>query len=133
MSKSSSRNILILLFIGVLMGALDISIVGPALPAISHSINIAREALSWVFSIYVLFNLIGLPLLARLSDVFGRRLVYVVSVSIFAIGSIMVSLAHNYEFLLIGRAVQGFGSSGIFPVAAAVIGDVFPPEKREEL
>ena len=130
MSKTDKPYILALLFLGVLMGALDISIVGPAIPEISHSIHIAREALSWVFSIYVLFNLIGLPLLARLSDVFGRRNLYVISVLIFAIGSIIVALSHSYELLLFGRAIQGFGASGIFPVASAVIGDVYPPEKR---
>jgi EmrB/QacA subfamily drug resistance transporter len=112
------------------MGALDISIVGPALPEISRSVHMEREALSWVFSIYVLFNLIGLPLLARLSDVYGRKYLYVISVAIFGVGSIIVSLSHGYEMLLFGRAIQGFGSSGIFPVASAVIGDVYPPEKR---
>ena len=128
-TKKNSR-ILILLFVGVLMGALDISIVGPAIPSIEKSIRVIERDLSWIFSIYVLFNLVGIPLMARLSDIHGRRWIYVASVAIFGIGSVVVALSHDITFLLIGRAIQGFGASGIFPVASATIGDVFPIEKR---
>jgi len=112
------------------MGALDISIVGPAIPAIEQTIKIDHRSLSWIFSIYVLFNLVGVTFLAKLSDLFGRRNIYILSVAIFALGSAIVSLSDDITVLLIGRAVQGFGASGIFPVASAVIGDIYPPEKR---
>lgn len=124
------RNILILLFIGVLMGAIDISIVGPAIPSIERTIHMNDRDVSWIFSIYVLCNLVGISLMARLSDVFGRRWIYIISIAVFAAGSMVVFLSDKLTPLLIGRAIQGFGSSGIFPVAAAVIGDVFPVEKR---
>ena len=119
-----------LLFVGVLMGALDLAIIGPALPAIQTEFGLDNRALSWLFNIYVLAQLIGTPLLAKLSDRHGRRLIYVLCVSGFGIGSLMLVLAGNQETLMIGRAVQGFGASGIFPVAAAVIGDTFPKEKQ---
>jgi MFS family permease len=127
--KHNSR-ILILLFIGVLMGALDISIVGPAIPSIEKTIRMADRDVSWIFSIYVLCNLVGISLMARLSDFFGRRLIYIMSIAVFGIGSLVVAFSHEMTPLLVGRAIQGFGSSGIFPVASAVIGDVFPIEKR---
>ena len=130
MDKHRNGKILILLFSGVLMGALDISIVGPAIPSIEQSIHVDHQSLSWIFSIYVLFNLIGVSLLAKLSDLFGRRYIYMLSVTIFAIGSAVVAYSDDISMLLFGRAIQGFGSSGIFPVASAVIGDIFPPEKR---
>ena len=130
MEQRRNGKILALLFTGVLMGALDISIVGPAIPAIEQTIQIDHRSLSWIFSIYVLFNLVGVSLLAKLSDLYGRRNIYVFSVVVFALGSIIVAFSDNITFLLIGRAVQGFGASGIFPVASAVIGDIFPPEKR---
>ncbi len=122
--------ILVLLFIGVLMGALDISIVGPAIPSIERTMHVGERDLSWIFSIYVLFNLVGISLMAKMSDAFGRRNIYVMSVAIFGIGSLVVSLAHDIHWLLIGRAIQGLGSSGIFPVATAVVGDIFPVERR---
>jgi EmrB/QacA subfamily drug resistance transporter len=130
MKQTNTRGILSVLFVGVLMGALDISIVGPAIPSIEQNIAMDQKALAWVFSIYVLFNLSGISLMAKFSDRYGRRLIYVISIAVFAIGSLLVSIAGSYKFLLLGRAVQGFGSSGIFPVASAVIGDIYPPEKR---
>jgi EmrB/QacA subfamily drug resistance transporter len=125
-----NNKVLALLFFGVLMGALDISIVGPAIPSISSSIGVAQKDLSWIFSIYVLFNLVGISLFAKLSDLFGRRSIYMTTLAIFGVGSLVVSLANNLDLLLLGRAIQGFGASGIFPVASAVVGDQFPPEKR---
>ena len=129
-TAASSKAIMALLFVGVLMGALDLAIIGPALPAIQTEFGLDNRELSWLFNIYVLAQLIGTPLLAKLSDRHGRRLIYVLCVSGFGIGSLMLVLAGNQETLMIGRAVQGFGASGIFPVAAAVIGDTFPKEKQ---
>jgi len=125
-----NNKVLALLFLGVLMGALDISIVGPAIPSISETIKVTQKNLSWIFSIYVLFNLVGISLFAKLSDLYGRRSIYMTTLAIFGTGSLVVSLAPNFDILLLGRAIQGFGASGIFPVAAAVVGDQFPPEKR---
>ncbi len=131
-SDPKKRNrILALLFFGVLMGALDIAIVGPALPAIKQSFSVTSDrATTWVFSIYVLFNLIGTPLMSKLSDTFGRKTIYIIDITIFAVGSLIVALAPHFWFVLLGRGIQGFGAGGIFPVASAVIGDTFPPEKR---
>ncbi|HHY54696.1 MAG TPA: MFS transporter [Chloroflexi bacterium] len=124
------NKVLWILFFGVLMAALDIAIVGPALPAIQTAFQVDARALSWVFNIYVLMNLIGTPLMAKLSDRYGRRAIYVLDIALFAAGSALVMLAPSFTFVIIGRAVQGLGAGGIFPVAAAVIGDTFPPEKR---
>lgn len=130
MEKHRKGKILAILFTGVLMGALDISIVGPALPSIEQTIRVDHKSLSWIFSIYVLFNLVGVSFLSRLSDIHGRRSVYMLSVLLFATGSAIVAFASDMTVLLIGRAIQGFGASGIFPVASAVIGDIYPQEKR---
>jgi EmrB/QacA subfamily drug resistance transporter len=124
------NRVLIVLFVGVLMGALDIAIVGPALPAIQRHFGVDDRHLAWMFSIYVLFFLVGTPLMAKLSDRFGRRAIYVLDVVLFSLGSLIVALSPSFAIMLIGRAVQGFGSGGIFPVASAVIGDTFPAERR---
>ncbi len=133
MDDRRRNRTLAVLFVGVLMGALDIAIVGPALPAIQAEFGLDSRAASWIFSSYVLANLIGTPLMAKLSDLFGRRAIYVLDVALFAAGSLVVALSHGtglFVLLLAGRAIQGFGAGGIFPVASAVIGDTFPPEKR---
>jgi len=129
--ESKTRNqILWVLFVGVLMGALDIAIVGPALPVIRGAFGVDDRAIAWVFTTYVLLNLIGVPLMAKLSDAFGRRAIYILNVSLFAMGSLIVAASPNLNVLLVGRAMQGLGAGGVFPVASAVIGDTFPPEKR---
>jgi EmrB/QacA subfamily drug resistance transporter len=133
MLDNKKRNqVLLVLFLGVLMGALDIAIVAPALPSIQKFFGVGDRALAWTFSIYVLFNLIGTPLMAKLSDTFGRRPIYILDVTLFALGSLVVALSPKplFGILLAGRALQGLGAGGIFPVASAVIGDTFPPEKR---
>jgi len=126
----SERAILGVLFAGVLMAALDIAIVGPALPAIRAAFDVGGRALPWVFSVYVLFYVVGTPLLAKHSDRHGRRGVFVQSLALFAVGSLVVAGAQNYPMLLVGRAVQAFGAGGLFPVAAAVIADTVPFERR---
>ena len=133
MDQKKNNAILTLLFIGVLMGALDISIVGPALPSIELSLDIHAPYLGWIFSIYVLMNLIGVSLFARLSDVYGRRNIYMLALAIFGMGSLWVAFSHEFSSLLVGRAIQGFGASGIFPVASALVGDLYPPEKRGQV
>lgn len=130
MEAKKRNQILLVLFVGVLMGALDIAIVGPALRTIHDSFKVDDRTIAWVFAIYVLFNLISVPLMAKLSDVFGRRSIYLLDVILFALGSLIVAVSPEFWMILIGRAVQGFGAGGVFPVASAVIGDTFPPEKR---
>lgn len=130
MEQKSQNAVIALLFVGVLMGALDISIVGPALPSIETFLKLDPRFSGWVFSIYVLFNLIGISLFARMSDIYGRRNIYILALAIFAAGSLWVSLSGSFGSLLTGRAIQGFGASGIFPVASALVGDLFPREKR---
>ncbi len=130
MEVRARNRVLGVLFVGVLMGALDVAIVGPALPALQANFGVNERVLSWVFSVYVLFNLLGTPLMAKLSDRAGRRAIYVLDVALFALGSLIVALSPSFWVLLVGRAVQGVGAGGIFPIASAVIGDTFPPDKR---
>jgi MFS family permease len=129
MESKKNKWILALFFIGVLMGALDISIAGPSIPAIETTIKTDRQQLQWIFSMYILANLSGIFFMTRLSDLFGRRKIYFLSLLVFGTGSLIVALSNNMSTLLADRAVQGFGASGTFPVASATVGDIFPPEK----
>ena len=86
------------------MGALDIAIVGPALATIRGAFGVDDRAVAWIFTTYVLFNLISVPLMAKLSDVFGRRTIYVLDVSLFAFGSLIVALSPTLPIMLLGRA-----------------------------
>ena len=130
MDQQPSKVLLPLLFVGVLMGALDLAIIGPALPAIKAEFGMNDRQLSVLFNAYVLCQMIGTPLLAKFADRVGPRMAYVFSIGLFAAGSLMLVLAGQPEALYLGRAVQGFGGGGIFPVAAAVIGNAVPAKER---
>ena len=130
MDSKQRNRILILLFVGVFMGALDIGIVGPVLPAVKSFFTVNDRTVSWIFTIYILFFMIGTPLMAKISDVYGRRNIYIIDIFLFAAGSVITAFSPSFEIMLLGRAIQGFGAGGIFPVASAFIGDTFPPEKR---
>ena len=130
LGDARSWRILGVLFAGVFMGALDIAIVGPALPALQAEFAVDSRALSWVFNVYILFSLLGAPLMAKLSDRYGRRAIYLADIALFAAGSAMVAVAPSFPLLLAGRAIQAFGAGGLLPVASAVIGDTFLPARR---
>ncbi len=125
-----NSRLLFTLFLGVLLAALDIAVLGPALPAIRLEFGGGPRDASWLITAYVLANLFGTPLLGRLSDRLGRRPIYLVSVGVFSLGSLGVVLAPDLGWITVFRALQGFGSGGIFPVATAVIGEVVPSEQR---
>ncbi len=121
---------LAVLFVGVLIAALDIAIVGPALPAIRDTFAVGARWLPAAFTVYVLFYLIGTPLLGKRSDRHGRRRVFIESLAVFAVGSLLAAAATSFPLLLAGRAVQAFGAGGLLPVAAAVVAETVPLERR---
>lgn len=119
-----------MLFLGVLMAALDLAMAGPSLPALREAFGVGPRAVSWVFNAFVLFNLVGVPLTTRLADRHGRRRVFTAAVATFGVGAVVVASAPSFGALLVGRAVQGAAASAIFPAATAVVGDVFPVDSR---
>jgi len=129
-TSQRQKPVMIVLFLGVLMGALDIAILGPAIPAIRETFNLDDRLVSWVFSVWVLANLVSVPVMTKMADRYGRKWVYIIDIALFGVGSLVVSLSPTYSILLAGRVMQGMAASGIFPVAGAVIGDVIKPEKR---
>ncbi|MGZ7070527.1 MAG: MFS transporter, partial [Methanobacterium sp.] len=96
------------------MGSLDIGIVGPALPSIQIYFGVNERILSWVFTIYILFYMVGTPLMAKLSDIYGRKSIYILDVLLFGVGSLITVTSSSFEMLLLGRAIQGVGAGGIF-------------------
>jgi MFS family permease len=122
--------LLVTLGLGVFLGALDLSVLSPALPALGAQFGVALDGLSWVFTLYLLVNIVGIAVMSTLADRYGRRPVYIACVAIFAGGSALAVLAQDYGVFLVARAIQAFGAGGIFPVATAAIGDRVSPERR---
>ena len=83
-----------------------------------------------MFTLYLLANVVAIPIMSQLADRFGRRPVYVLCVGIFAAGSVLAIAAPSFDLFLVARALQAAGAGGIFPVATAAIADVIPRERR---
>jgi len=116
--------------LGVFAGALDLSVLSPALPALGRDFGVQTGDLAWVFTLYLLVTVLSIALASTLADRYGRRPVYVACVALFAAGSVVAILAPNYGIFLAARAIQAMGAGGIFPVATATIGDVVPAHRR---
>ncbi len=118
------------LSLGVFAGALDLSVLSPALPALGRDFGVQLGALAWVFTLYLLVTVLSIALSSTLADRYGRRPIYLACVALFAAGSIVAIAAPSYTVLLAARAIQALGAGGIFPVATATIGDVVPKGRR---
>ena len=112
------------------MGSLDTGIIGPVLPSIEQSFNLTSRESSWIFTLFVITFMIGSPIMAKFSDFYGRKKIFILDVILFGIGSSLIAFSASIELIFIGRIIQGFGCGGIFPVGGAFIGDEFPLEER---
>jgi EmrB/QacA subfamily drug resistance transporter len=126
----STIPLLLTLGLGVFAGALDLGVLSPALPALGIAFGAGPRELPWIFTLYLLANVVSIPIMTKLADRNGRRPIYIACVAIFAIGSVIAIAAQNFPMFLIARAIQAFGAGGIFPVATAAIADRVPPERR---
>jgi EmrB/QacA subfamily drug resistance transporter len=132
MNGFSRRSLIIIvagLLTGLLLGALDQTIVATAGPTIISDLG-GLSVYAWVFSAYVLTQTVSMPIFGKLSDLYGRRRFLVLGTIIFMGGSALSGAAQNIDQLIIFRAIQGIGSGAFFPIAIAVAGVVFPPAQR---
>lgn len=132
MPQFSHRQIMVIiggLIAGMLLSALDQSIVGTALPRIVSDLG-GLEHLSWVVTAYLLTSTAVTPLWGKISDLYGRRIIFQATIVIFLVGSALCGLAQNMPELIAFRALQGIGGGGLMAIAFAIIGDVIPPRER---
>ncbi|MDP1901602.1 MAG: MFS transporter [Rubrivivax sp.] len=129
-TDSATRKLMPVLFIGVFMAALDTAIIGPVIPALRSAFGVDNREVGLVLVVFILFSLCSTALMANLGDRHGRRPVYLASVALFALGSLIIAVAPHFWMIVAGRAVQGMGGGGIIPTASAVIADAFPSDKR---
>jgi EmrB/QacA subfamily drug resistance transporter len=128
----SHRQILVVmtgLMTGLFLAALDQSIVGTALPRITSELG-GLDKLSWVVTAYLLTATASTPLWGKISDLYGRRLLFQIAIVTFLVGSLLSGFSQNIDQLIAFRAVQGLGGGGLMALAMATIGDVIPPRER---
>jgi EmrB/QacA subfamily drug resistance transporter len=117
------------IMLATLLAALDQTIVATALPKIVSDLN-GFEHLSWVVTAYLVTSTVTVPLYGKLSDLYGRRLLFLVAITIFLVGSALCGAAQSMGQLIAFRALQGIGAGGLIPLSQAAIADLFPPRER---
>jgi EmrB/QacA subfamily drug resistance transporter len=133
LSATASRGRIIAILIGVILGmllaALDQTVVGTALPRIVASLG-GFEHYAWVVTAYLLASTVSIPLYGKLSDIYGRRIFFLGGMVIFLAGSALAGTSQDMTQLIIYRGIQGLGAGALMPIAQAIIGDIFPPAER---
>jgi EmrB/QacA subfamily drug resistance transporter len=117
------------LLLGMLLAALDQTIVATALPTIAGDLH-GLSHLSWVITAYLLASTVSTPLWGKLGDMYGRKVFFQASIVIFLVGSALSGLAHSMVDLIASRALQGLGGGGLIVGAQTIVGDVVPPRQR---
>ncbi|MFY0543616.1 MDR family MFS transporter [Brevibacillus sp. H7] len=131
-SETSVRWVMVALMLGMLLGALDMTIVSTAMPQIIAELG-GLTYYSWVFSAYMLTSTIFVPLFGKLSDLFGRRLIYQIGLGLFMLGSALCGFSTTIVELIVYRALQGVGAAALMPIAIVIVGDLYPPEQRGKI
>jgi len=127
--QRAKMEILFAVLLGLFLGALDQTIVGPALPTIVTQLQ-GNDIYVWAVTIYLLTSTISVPVWGKLSDLYGRKPMFMIGIIIFLVGSALSGLSQNMTQLIGFRGLQGIGAGSLFPIALAVIGDLFTPAER---
>lgn len=117
------------LILGMFLSALDQTIVSAAMPTIVAELG-GQDQLTWVVTSYLLTSTVTILLWGKLSDIYGRKAMFQISIATFLASSVLIGLSPNMTFLVIGRGLQGIGAGGIMSLAFAIIGDILSPRER---
>ncbi|WP_422117612.1 MDR family MFS transporter [Brachybacterium sp. UNK5269] len=115
--------------LGMFVASLSQTIVGPAMPRIVAELG-GVEHYSWIATAAMLVSAVAVPIVGKLSDLYGRRWFYLGGLAVFMIGAVLAGMAQGFWFLVFARAVQGLGMGTLMPLSQTIIGDIIPPRQR---
>ncbi|WP_310550538.1 MDR family MFS transporter [Paenibacillus glufosinatiresistens] len=132
-SKESNMKLVVAgLLLGILMSAMDNTIVAAAMGTIVADLG-GVDKLVWVTSAYMVMVMAGTPIFGKLSDMYGRKRFFLFGLIVFLVGSALCGTSTTLTQLIIYRAIQGVGGGALMPIAFTIIFDIFPPEKRGKM
>ncbi|GAC1404777.1 MAG: hypothetical protein NVSMB52_18610 [Chloroflexota bacterium] len=129
LTPQARKAVLGAVLLGLFLSALDQNIVGTALPRIVTDLH-GNGLYTWVVTAYLLTSTVTVPIYGKLSDIYGRKALLLAGLVIFELGSILSGISSDMTQLIIFRGLQGIGAGALFPIALAVIGDMFSPRER---
>ena len=128
LSPEASR-VFVGLMLGMLVASISQTIVGPAMPRIVAELG-GMDHYSWVATAAMLVSAITVPIVGKLSDLYGRRGFYLGGLVVFMVGSVIAGFAQSFWVLVAARAIQGLGMGTVMPLSQTIIGDIIPPRQR---
>ena len=129
LSSRQKLEILLAILLTLFLFALDQTVVGTALPKIITDLE-GQTLYTWAVTIYLLTSTISGPIYGKLSDLYGRRPIFIWAVGLFLAASIFAGISQEMWQFVLARGLQGLGGGAVFPIALAVIADLYPPEER---
>jgi len=129
LSNRERLEILGAILLALFLFALDQTVVGVALPKIVTDLN-GNNLYTLAITIYLLTSTITGPIYGKLSDLYGRRPIFLWAVGLFVVSSILAGVSNQMWMFILARGLQGLGGGAVFPIALAVIADLYPPEER---
>src|SRR6188508_3143298 len=117
---------------GMAIAALEATVVGTAMPTVIASLG-GINHYSWVFSAYLVTSTVTVPVWGKMSDLYGRRLLYQVGIGVFLLGTLLSGLSQTMTQLIVFRAIQGLGAGALVPLGMTIIGDTFTLEERAKM
>lgn len=125
-------TIMVGLSLGMLLACLDQTIIATSLPSILSSLG-GTENFAWVITSYLLAETIMIPIAGKMSDIYGRKKIFLIGMIVFLAGSILSGLSTNITMLIVFRAIQGLGGGILLPVATATVADLYAPRDRGKI
>ena len=137
----SPNRVIALVCIAIFVGAMDLTVASAFLPQVVVDFELSTQQFAlagWVVTMYLAAYAVSMTFAGRLSDLYGRRIVYLACLSIFIVGSILVAVTRtpglspsfSLEWLVVSRVIQALGAGAMVPVSMALVGDLFPPDRR---
>jgi EmrB/QacA subfamily drug resistance transporter len=132
MERKHTAGIILGVMFALFMAAVETTVVATAMPTIISELG-GVETYSWVFSVYMLASTATIPLYGKLSDLYGRRPIFMVAMGLFLAGSVLSGQSRTIAQLIGFRALQGLGAGGLLPLSFIIIGDMFSFEQRARM
>ena len=131
--KETNRPlVLISVMLAMFVGAVEATIVTTAMPVIASELG-GFSRYSWIFSAYLLMSTVTVLVYGKLADLYGRKPILFIGLTIFLVGSILCGLAVSMEQLILFRLIQGFGAGAVLPIATTIVGDIYSTEERAKI
>ncbi|MDO7908274.1 MDR family MFS transporter [Paenibacillus sp. JX-17] len=130
--KPRRKLVLAGVLLATFLAAIEGTVIGPAGPTIVSELG-SVQLLSWIFTSYLLTMAVTTPIFGKLSDLFGRKPIFLIGVSLFIGGSLLCGLSGSMSMLILFRAIQGIGAGAVIPVTFTIIGDIYTMEERPKI